>query len=946
MAASRAEHEVSPSGAGPPSLGGSPVVSDLSFSPEGDNIVTRLTGQTENGTAEAAGRVEPTTGAAHTPSSSRRTTPTVTSADEDDAGSSVSETTAVETGRRADFGTQTQARARELEDQISRFCADSANRITLVGLCSDLRADAAVERGAALALQGQLVEARREIAGLQRQALVAERPLVGDVLAGRAAAAAHGPSGVHGPETGVPLGAPPTLPGPAGGVSYAAVLRPGPTTGGQVLGRPGFPGMAAAPGGATTMATRHNHVAFLTPTGTTEAPARDVVRVLKANINPVAKDIRDVTLGYTRWWYWNRHLNERNPSLQLDMERAKVRVTFRERGGTKAFVVEVDPPAFHRIMACPRLSIGWTIVRAYEDLHVSTCTYCASYGHSRSSWPVAGDPSKKVCMRCGAEGHLGAHCAALEDVVARYRSPNIVLAGDLNAKHLAWGLRAGDERGARVVEFAAAAGLVFLNDPASEPTYETANAASWIDVTLATPSALAAGYTWKVRLDETFSEHKFIEIHIGDTRNEPRKRLTRYAQSELLGTLARETWFTRVTQSQPASSEALEYVLAKFYRTSNHHLKRHLRPAKARTGGNSWWTPDLALERKRVNATRRRFQRCSDPLLRPVLRQNYTASLERFRMNVQAAKHNYEAECHSACSRDNVFSRSYREAFGKTRSPRYLPPLERADGTLTSTHLESAALLLETQIAVDSPVSDKSCHAATRKLVTAPCDSPVQDVPFTETEVADVLNHMPPRSSPGPDSITPSLMRGLFRFNTVMLPDTHPRIGELFGWSHPVGHMRVSSLTSVASFRALSWSAGTHPQSKPHRDAVPRVIRSPLRKWLALPQDTPLRFYYAAVEDGGLGVPCLRTTIPAMRAKRSAPQGHQRERTEDLASASSQGDITAISLSDSSPANQSSISSPVPHTSSEEQEVLMNVGALNGAAPTLPHAKDESNAPP
>ncbi|KAL1467491.1 hypothetical protein MTO96_042143 [Rhipicephalus appendiculatus] len=75
-----------------------------------------------------------------------------------------------------------QARARELEDEISRFCADSANRITvsarnyimtrvfeLVSLCSDMRADAATERGAALALQGQLVDARREIAGLQRQ---------------------------------------------------------------------------------------------------------------------------------------------------------------------------------------------------------------------------------------------------------------------------------------------------------------------------------------------------------------------------------------------------------------------------------------------------------------------------------------------------------------------------------------------------------------------------------------------------------------------------------------------------------------------------------------------------------------------------------------------------------------------------------------------------------
>ncbi|KAL1454689.1 hypothetical protein MTO96_043714 [Rhipicephalus appendiculatus] len=101
-----------------------------------------------------------------------------------------------------------QARARELEDEVSRFGADSANRITvsarnyimtrvfeLVSLCSDMRADAATERGAALALQGQLVDARLEIAGLQRQVFVAERPLVGDVLGGLAAVpAAVGPA--------------------------------------------------------------------------------------------------------------------------------------------------------------------------------------------------------------------------------------------------------------------------------------------------------------------------------------------------------------------------------------------------------------------------------------------------------------------------------------------------------------------------------------------------------------------------------------------------------------------------------------------------------------------------------------------------------------------------------------------------------------------------------
>lgn len=47
-----------------------------------------------------------------------------------------------------------------------------------------------------------------------------------------------------------------------------------------------------------------------------------------------------------------------------------------------------------------------------------------------------------------------------------------------------------------------------------------------------------------------------------------------------------------------------------------------------------------------------------------------------------------------------------------------------------------------------------------------------------------------------------------------------------------------------------------------------RTIRSALRRWLALPHDVPTGFFYAPVEEGGLGVQCFRTTIPALRLTR------------------------------------------------------------------------------
>ncbi|KAH7933746.1 hypothetical protein HPB49_016700 [Dermacentor silvarum] len=279
-----------------------------------------------------------------------------------------------------------------------------ARAFEMVAFCSDLRAEAATERGAALALQSQLVEARREVAALQRRAIVAEA----------------GPEGA-----GCGLGA------PAAGA----------------VGAPSRP--------------MHDHVAFLTPTCQTDAPARDVVRLLKTNIDPAAKDIKDVSLRFTRYGvtvFTNQkqsiqnmkkaieensvtrsalivrvgekrcphvkfsgvdpdiaphdfleRLNDRNPGLGLDLETCKVRVTDRERAGTCAYIAEVNPEAFKELMSRPRLSLGWTMVRVTEDLHVPTCTFCATYGHGRTACPVRNDASKAVCMRCAGE-HLGSTC--------------------------------------------------------------------------------------------------------------------------------------------------------------------------------------------------------------------------------------------------------------------------------------------------------------------------------------------------------------------------------------------------------------------------------------------------------------------------------------------------------------------------------------------------------
>ncbi|KAL3251220.1 hypothetical protein MRX96_055207 [Rhipicephalus microplus] len=237
---------------------------------------------------------------------------------------------------------------------------------------------------------------------------------------------------------------------------------------------------------------------------------------------------------------------------------------------------------------------------------------------------------------------------AIEETLVKVRTPNVVVAGDFNAKHLVWGPNAGDERGARLLEFAAANELIVLNDPQSRPTYETPYAASWIDVTLASSTAAQSGFQWEVREDLTHSEHRYIEIRIGGSEVRTGKRLTRFAQAELLRALARDAWFDQVLGADRSSTTALDFVMEAFYKIFQSHQHKQLRPIKSRAG-KSWWTPQLAEERKRVNAMRRRFQRCRDKDLRVWYRYEYSKALAMFRARIREAKDRYEAECNAAC---------------------------------------------------------------------------------------------------------------------------------------------------------------------------------------------------------------------------------------------------------------------------------------------------------
>ncbi|XP_075530117.1 uncharacterized protein LOC142563448 [Dermacentor variabilis] len=178
----------------------------------------------------------------------------------------------------------------------------------------------------------------------------------------------------------------------------------------------------------------------------------------------------------------------------------------------------------------------------------------------------------------------------ISDCLDGGKTPEVLVMGDFNAKHAMWGPRANDNRSSRLIEFAAAHGLVVLNDAASPPTYSTLYTDSWIDVTLATPALVRRGYRWCVSPDETFSEHRAIDLvlHSDTVRG---KRLTKCGPLNFVAELREIPWFRRAAGADIRSPRALDALLEKMYVIIDRTLTKHVRPVVPHKPGKSWWTP-------------------------------------------------------------------------------------------------------------------------------------------------------------------------------------------------------------------------------------------------------------------------------------------------------------------------------------------------------------------
>lgn len=176
-----------------------------------------------------------------------------------------------------------------------------------------------------------------------------------------------------------------------------------------------------------------------------------------------------------------------------------------------------------------------------------------------------------------------------------------------------------------------------------------------------------------------------------------------------------------------------------------------------------WWTPELTVMRKRVNALRRRYQRTyNNEQLREVRRNLYMDGNKQYQTKINTEKLKSWKEFCSATDGSNPWTAVYKIVARKLKGNNTLTTLRKEDGTYTVDTSDTLQYMLKHFFPQDSEQDDTERHKQLRRLTTEPMNTP-EDIEFTTAEILNILQNFNPRKSPGEDGITSDILLYAFR---------------------------------------------------------------------------------------------------------------------------------------------------------------------------------------
>jgi hypothetical protein len=183
-----------------------------------------------------------------------------------------------------------------------------------------------------------------------------------------------------------------------------------------------------------------------------------------------------------------------------------------------------------------------------------------------------------------------------------------------------------------------------MNEESEMNTFQSSKGSSNIDLTISNNKLLKEVQEWKINEEESCSDHKIIQFYIAQysnqeteknfhcvkyiTRAENLKKFEAFVTQEIAKHMCGSSWeegnraLDKYVSSRIANAEDVEDTVNKFSDALTTECNKSFKVGRTYMKTNKpktvpWWTEDLTIARKRVNAFRRKYQR-TKPITIPV----------------------------------------------------------------------------------------------------------------------------------------------------------------------------------------------------------------------------------------------------------------------------------------------------------------------------------------
>lgn len=390
---------------------------------------------------------------------------------------------------------------------------------------------------------------------------------------------------------------------------------------------------------------------------------------------------------------------------------------------------------------------------------------------------------------CDITQDMEAEVQKIESIKKYANGRGLLIAADTNARSTMWFDTTTNHRGKKLEEYLTASDLHIINIDNGIPTFETGRASSRIDLTIVNSALLRLIVDWESGEQESCADHKIITFRVQNCNSDTNNQEINYTRTRYIVKEEQFQKFNNILKEKLAQTfncesgstdlqkleaeicekaraiEDTEKLIADFYTCiesaciSAFRISTHKKTSKRRTV--PWWTTELTILRKKVNALRRRFQRTKINTIRQERREQYLETKRYYQAKLQQEKLASWKKFCTIDGRANPWNVVYKLAAGKINSPPSLTTIQKPDGTYTADIESTLDYMLDYFVPADSLKDDNEHHYEIRKQIMEPMDA-ADDKNFTQQEILNVIKNFNPRKAPGEDGITSDILLNVF----------------------------------------------------------------------------------------------------------------------------------------------------------------------------------------